>query len=202
MKKITLLLFTFFFTSLGFSQLPLEGFEGATFPPTNWAVFDIGVGSVNWSTNVNSCQGTLAAYMNRQNVGAGIPIAEYLATPSVNIPTNGELHFFSRSFTAGNAGTTYEVRLSSASSPQNNPGSYTVLLASYTEDQLSAVFNICDEHVIDLSAFAGQNVYISFVMKYTQPTAALSGDRWLLDNVQVIEKCLDPTALGATPLAT
>ena len=51
MRKITLLLFTFFFTSLGFSQLPLEGFEG-TFPPANWAVFDIGVGgTTNSSTN-------------------------------------------------------------------------------------------------------------------------------------------------------
>ena len=202
MRKITLLLFTFFFTSLGFSQLPLEGFEG-TFPPANWAVFDIGVGgTTNWSTNSNSCQEALAAYMNRQNIGAGISSAEYLATPSVPVQTNGELRFFSRTFTAGNAGTIYEVRLAPATSPQNDPASYTTLLASYTEDQLSAVFNVCDEHVINLSAYAGQNVYIAFVMKYTQPSAALSGDRWLLDNVQVIQKCLEPTAQGATPLAT
>jgi gliding motility-associated-like protein len=202
MRKITLLLFTFFFTSLGFSQLPLEGFEG-TFPPASWAVFDIGVGgTTDWSTNTNSCQGVFAAYMNRQNIGAGVSSAEYLSTPSVPVPANGELRFFSRSFTAGNAGTIYEVRLSPATSPQNDPASYTTLLASYTEDQLSAVFNVCDEHVINLAAYAGQNVYIAFVMKYTQPTAALSGDRWLLDNVQVIEKCLDPTAQGAAPLAT
>jgi gliding motility-associated-like protein len=202
MKKITLILFSFFFSSLGYSQLALEGFEG-TFPPTNWAVFDIGVGgSTDWATNTNSCQGTLAAYMNRQNIGQGVSSAEYLATSSFTVPVNGELRFFSRSFTAGNQGTTYEVRLATGASTQNLPASYNTLLATYTEDQLSAVFNVCDEHVINLAAFSGQTVYISFVMKYTQPGTNLSGDRWLLDNVQVIEKCLDPTTQGATPLAT
>jgi gliding motility-associated-like protein len=202
MKKITLLLFTFIFSSLGYSQLPLEGFEN-TFPPANWAVFDIGVGgTTDWSTNSNSCQGTLAAYMNRQNIAQGVSTAEYLSTPLINVPANGELRFFSRTFTAGNQGTTYEVRLATGSSPQNVPASYTTLLATYTEDQLSAVFNICDLHVINLAAYAGQNVYIAFVMKYTQPNNSLTGDRWLLDNVQVIEKCLDPTAQAAAPLAT
>lgn len=204
MRKITLLLLTFFFTSLGYAQLPLEGFEGTTFPPTSWAIFDNGVGAVNWSTNSNSCQGLLAAYMNRQNVGQGNSIAKYLATPSVLVPPNGELRFFSRTFTSGNQGTTYEVRLAPGSSAQNDPASYTTLLATYTEDQLSAIFNVCDEHVIDLAAlgYVGQNVYIAFVMKYTQPGTGISGDRWLLDNVQVIEKCLDPTAGTAAPLAT
>ena len=61
MRKITLLLFTFIFSFTGNSQgLPLEGFEGGTFPPTNWSVFDIGVGgTVDWSTNPNSCLGNL-----------------------------------------------------------------------------------------------------------------------------------------------
>lgn len=203
MKKKFLLSFFSLLSFLGYSQgLPLEGFEG-TFPPTNWAVFDINVGGItDWSTNVNSCQGSFAAYMNRQNIGIGVSSAEYLSTRSILVPPNGELRFFSRSFTAGNQGTTYEVRLANGASPQNDPASYTTLLASYTEDQLSAVFNVCDEHVINLSAFAGTNVYIAFVMKYTQPTAGLTGDRWLLDNVSVIEKCLDPTDLAAAPQAT
>lgn len=203
MKKKFLLSIFSLLSFLGFSQgLPLEGFEG-TFPPTNWAVFDIGVGgSVNWSTNTNSCQGVFAAYMNRQNIAQGVSTAEYLATPSILVPPNGELRFFSRTFTAGNQGTTYEVRLAQVSSPQNDPASYTTLLASYTEDQLSAVFNVCDEKIIDLTAYAGTNVYIAFVMKYTQPSGALTGDRWLLDNTTVIQKCLEPTGLAASPQAT
>ncbi len=202
MKKKLLLSFFSLFSFLGYAQLPLEGFEG-TFPPTNWAVFDINVGgTTDWATNPNSCQETLAAYMNRQNIAQGVSTEEYLATRLVQVPTNGELRFFSRTFTAGNQGTTYEVKLALGTSAQNVPASYTTTLATYTEDQLSAVFNICDEKVIDLTAFQGQNVYIAFVMKYTQPTGSLTGDRWLLDNVQVIEKCLDPTALAAAPLAT
>lgn len=122
MKKKFLLSIFSLLSFLGYSQaLPLEGFEGA-FPPTNWAVFDIGVGgNVNWSTNPNSCQGAVAAYMNRQNIAQGVSSAEYLSTPSVLVPVNGELRFFSRSFTAGNQGTTYEVRLAPATSPQNDP---------------------------------------------------------------------------------
>lgn len=202
MKKKFLLSFFSLLSFLGYSQgLPLEGFEG-TFPPTDWSVFDVGVGgSVNWATNANSCQELTAAYMNRQNIAAGVTSQEYLATKSFLVPTNGELRFFSRTFTAGNQGTLYQVKIAPATSPQNVPGSYTTLI-QYTEDELSAVFNVCDEKVIDLTAYAGTNVYIAFVMVYTQPSASLSGDRWILDNVQVIEKCLDPTALGAAPLAT
>ena len=204
MRKITLLLFTFIFSFTGNSQgLPLEGFEGGTFPPTNWSVFDIGVGgTVDWSTNPNSCQGTVAAYMNRQNIAQGVTSEEYLSTPSILVPLNGELRFFARTFTAGNTGTIYEVKLAPGTSNQNLPASYTTTLATYTEDQLSAVFNVCDEKVINLSAYAGTNVYIAFVMKYTQPTSSLTGDRWLLDNVQVVERCLDPAGLLAAPQAT
>ncbi len=202
MKKNLLLSFFSLFSFLGYAQLPLEGFEG-TFPPTDWAVFDINVGgATDWATNPNSCQGTLAAYMNRQNIAQGVTSEEYLATRLVTVPLNGELRFFSRTFTAGNQGTTYEVKLAPGTAAQNVPASYTTTLATYTEDQLSAVFNVCDEKVINLSAFAGTNVYIAFVMKYTQPSSTLTGDRWLLDNVQVIERCLDPTALAAAPLAT
>ena len=204
MRKITLLLFAFICSFTGYSQgLPLEGFEGTTFPPTDWAVFDIGVGgTVDWSTNPNSCQGTLAAYMNRQNLGQGSYTEEYLSTKLITVPANGQLRFFSRTFTAGNSGTLYEVKLAVGTSPQNVPASYTTTLATYTEDQLSAVFNVCDEKVIDLDAYVGQDVYIAFVMKYTQPGTILSGDRWLLDNVQVVEQCLDPTGLAAAPQAT
>lgn len=96
MKKKFLLSFFSLLSFLGYSQgLPLEGFEG-TFPPTNWAVFDTNVGgSVNWATNnTNQCQGAAAAYMNRQNIAQGVTSEEYLATPSFEVPVNGELRFF------------------------------------------------------------------------------------------------------------
>jgi gliding motility-associated-like protein len=204
MRKITLLLFTFFCSFLGYSQLALEGFEGAAFPPANWAAFDTGVGgTLNWSTNANSYQGLLAAYMNRQNIAPNVTAEEYLATPSVFIQPNAEIRFFSRTFTAGNAGTLYQVKIKPVSTgAQNDPNGY-ILLQEYTEDQLSAVFNVYEEKIINVPiAYQGLNVYVAFVMKNFQPTNNLSGDRWLLDNVQINEKCLDPTAGTAAPLAT
>ncbi|HLP63230.1 fibronectin type III domain-containing protein [Flavobacterium sp.] len=204
MRKITLLLFAFLSSFLGYSQLALEGFEGATFPPTNWATFDTGVGgTVDWSTNVNSYQGALAAYMNRQNIGAGVTTEEHLATPSVFVQPNSEIRFFSRTFTAGNAGTLYQVKIKPVTAgAQNDPNGY-ILLQEYNEDQLSAVFNVYEEKVINVPvAYEGLNVYIAFVMKNTQTGTGLNGDRWLLDNVQMNEKCLDPTALASAPLST
>jgi hypothetical protein len=41
-------------------------------------------------------------------------------------------------------------------------------------------------------------VYLAFVMEFTQPTTALDGDRWLIDDVQLITQCLDPTNLSVT----
>ena len=106
----------------------LEGFEGTTGPdltaPTTptpwtlasgtagnqWAVFDNGVGTnQRWGINNGTVTpptpplvyaGTNAAYMNRENVGQGNTSEDYLATPLVTIPPNGQLRFFTRTFTS------------------------------------------------------------------------------------------------------
>ncbi|OXA69909.1 hypothetical protein B0A58_15085, partial [Flavobacterium branchiophilum NBRC 15030 = ATCC 35035] len=125
MKKITLLLL-FLSSMLGYSQMALEGFENTTgpdaLPATNWtlgtgswAVFDNGVGTAErW--NINSSvstppfvyAGTNSAYMTRENIGAGNTSEDYLATPAVTIPANGQLKFFTRSFTSTILGTLYQ----------------------------------------------------------------------------------------------
>lgn len=195
MKKIIFTLLLAFYTVIGFSQVLFESFENTNGPDPapstnwtlgsgNWAVFDNNVGgTINWSTNLNSYSGAKCAYMNRQNMGMGITTEEYLATPMITVPINGELSFYSRTFTNGNQGTIYQVKIAFAGN-QTNPSGYT-LLAEYNEDQLSSYFSNYEEKVIDLSAYAGTQVCIAFVQKHTQPTASLSGDRWLLDNVLI-----------------
>ena len=197
MKKIIFSLSLVLYYALGFSQLLFENFENTTGPDAapstnwtlgsgNWAVFDNNVGgTTNWSINPNSYSGSIAAYMNRQNIGQGITTEEYLATPMVTVPANGKLEFYSRSFTAGNQGTLYQVKVASASNAQNLPASYTILLEEFGEDQISPAFSLYWKKTFDLSGFAGQNIYIAFVKKYTQPTGAITGDRWLLDDVSV-----------------
>jgi hypothetical protein len=215
MKKITLLLLFLFLSVSGYSQMAVEGFESTTGPDAlpstnwtlgtgNWAVFDNGIGlGQRWGINSTVTtppivyQGANAAYVSRENIGQGNTSEDFLATPLVTIPTNGQLHFYTRSFSSANQGTIYQIRVAPASSLQTNPAAYTTI-QTWTEAQLTSTFNIYEEKVVNLSAYANQQVYVSFVMVFTQPTTALGGDRWLVDNVSIVEQCLDPTNLTAT----
>ena len=123
MKKITLLLLFILFSVTGYSQFS-EGFESTTGPDAlpstnwtlgsgNWAVFDNGVGTVQrWGNTLvgTAFQGDNAAYVNRENLGTeGLVSQDYLSTPLVTIPANGQLRFFARSFASGNQGTLYQI---------------------------------------------------------------------------------------------
>ncbi|CCB68562.1 Protein of unknown function precursor; putative adhesin [Flavobacterium branchiophilum FL-15] len=219
MKKITLLLL-FLSSMLGYSQMALEGFENTTgpdaLPATNWtlgtgswAVFDNGVGTAErW--NINSSvstppfvyAGTNSAYMTRENIGAGNTSEDYLATPAVTIPSNGQLKFFTRSFTSTNLGTLYQIKVKLVSAGAQNVTTGYTQVQQWDETTLNTTFNIYEEKTVDLSAYSGQQVYVAFVMKYTQPaTGTVPGDRWLVDNARIIAQCLPPTALTATAIA-
>jgi len=155
MKKITLLLVAFCFSICGYSQLALEGFESTTGPDAlpstnwtlgtgNWAVFDNAVGTTQrWGINNTVAtppivfQGANAAYINRETMNIGDVSEDFLATPLVNIPVNGQLHFFTRSFAAGNQGTVYQIRVAPASASQTNPAAYTVIQQWTEADCLS-----------------------------------------------------------------
>jgi len=216
MKKITLLLLTLCFSVCSYSQLALEGFESTTGPDAgtnwtlgtgNWAVFDNGVGTgQRWG--VNSTVGTPpvvfaganAAYVNRETMNVGDISEDFLATPLVNIPVNGQLHFYTRMFASGNQGTVYQIRVAPSTASQTNPAAYTVI-QQWTEADLTAVFNIYEEKVVNFPAiYHNQQVYVSFVKVHHQEVAGLagSGDRWLVDNVSIDQQCLNPTTLVAT----
>ncbi|HEX9980440.1 MAG TPA: fibronectin type III domain-containing protein, partial [Flavobacterium sp.] len=214
MKKIIFLIFVFFLSLHGYSQFT-EGFEDTTGPDlvtdqwdlgstglgSNgiWGVFDNGVGTVqNWMTNSgagNVYEGLNAAYVNREFVGAGNTSRDYLATPRITIPANGQLRFFTRTTVVSDNGTIYKIMVST-SPVQNDPSAYT-LVTQFTELELNAVYNIYEEKVVDLDAYAGQEVYVAFVMENTQETGGLEGDRWLVDNVRVVPQCVNPTNLTA-----
>jgi len=204
MKKIILLLLISFFSFSGYSQLALEGFESGI--PSTWAVFDNGVGT-NQSWGINNAvatpptvyQGNNAAYINRENLGTeGLTSQDYLATPLVTIPTNGQIRFFTRSFANGNQGTKYQIRVAPSTASQTNPSAY-VLVQEWDETSLNATFNIYEEKIVSLSAYANQQVYVSFVRVHTQLAGGINGagDRWLVDNVSIVQQCLDPTGLAA-----
>ena len=192
MKRITLVILLFLLTGVGYSQYT-ENFESGI--PTDWAVFNNGFGSNTWTTTTSVttpptvCEGSTAAFMNaRQNIGAGNTSENWLVSKQVLVPANGQLFFSTRSTISGPNNTTYEIRLSTTS--QTNTGSF-LTIQSWTEAELNETFNICEDKQVNLAGFAGNNVYIAFVIVMNQPTAGLTGDRWIVDDVRLVEQCID-----------
>jgi gliding motility-associated-like protein len=201
MKKLLLLLLMFASFNV-FGQVLSENFEGGTFPPTGWATFETGTGTAagpSWE------QTSLAAFtyggvgksalINRENVATGKAI-DWMVTSQVTVPVNGQLRFFTKTIQSGIQGSLFDIKISTAS--QTNPADFTNLI-SWNEGTLTATHNVYEEKVIDLSATypAGTPIYIAFVMSND------FGDRWLIDNVNVVEKCDTPlpvlTATNMTP---
>jgi gliding motility-associated-like protein len=203
MKKITLLLIALIFSLSGYSQLALENFEGATFPPTGWNTVHISPGAEVWDVTLSGvCFGAQSAFIDRENLGPiGNNSKDYLTTPLFTVPANGQLKFSTRSSIPGDTGTLYQVRVSTAANGQSNTAGFT-LLQTYTENTLSASVTVCEEKTINLTAFIGQQIYISFVKDYTQTVSGPSGDSWILDNVRVVSQCLNPTVQTAIALST
>ena len=197
MKRIIILILTIVFSTNSFAQLANESFEAVIFPPTtpgNWAVFDNGVSgtpNVNWSTNANANSGVKAAFMSRQFAMPSGSISEdYLATPAVNVPNNGQLKFFTRTLLAGiQSGTNYliKVKLTSAGA-QNDPNGY-VLVQTWNDTNFLTNYQVYEEKTINLTA--GTQVYIAFVLQQTA-TGVPIGNRWLIDDVKVVSNCVSP----------
>ncbi|WP_035676781.1 choice-of-anchor J domain-containing protein, partial [Flavobacterium limnosediminis] len=212
MKKITLVIFMLLLSLLGFAQLP-EGFESGI--PATWSVSNNGVGpaSQDWvatnSATYPAHGGTQHALANRGSLPAGATSENWLVTPSVAVPTNGQLRFWTRMTLSGDNGTFYQLRVSTTS--QTNQASFTTV-QQWTETQLetamlaggSTAYNVYGEIVQSLSAYGGQNIYLAFVRVNTNTTAApaTTGDRWLIDDINIVQQCQSPIALNATSVTS
>ncbi len=225
MKKIILLILLSFISFAGFAQDINEGFEGA--PATAdgtgaWALptsAGQGFGSwlvrdnrntpplgINWRSGVAPLNppntGTNCAFVDRENTGAGVLSEEWLITPQINVGANRQLRFFTRQGFSGDLGTRYQVRVSS-SPDQTDLSAFTTILADYSEFDLSTITadqQDYEEKIINLT-FTGPR-YFAFVKVFTQPGPATSGDKWLIDDVKTIERCIDPIApLGVTNIS-
>ncbi|MBS7786114.1 gliding motility-associated C-terminal domain-containing protein [Flavobacterium sp. CYK-55] len=214
MKKLILFFFVALYSLVGQAQLN-EGFEGApaaadasgiwALTSGNWLVRDNRTNTgQNWKKNVPphaSYQGTDCAFIDRENTGQGVLAEEWLISPLISaIPASSQFRFFTRQTLAGDTGTKYQIRVSSSPN-QDDLASFTVL-QEYTETQLSTLTADqldYEEKIINLT-FTGSR-YFAFVKVFTQPGAATSGDRWLVDNVRIIQRCPDPSALSVvTPI--
>jgi gliding motility-associated-like protein len=188
MKKL-LLFFMSFFTFFAFGQLS-EEFESATFPPPGWVVTDNGIGTVqSWGRNTilpnQWTIGVASAMSTREGSVPGLA-QDWLITPQVTVPANGQVRFFARSVSGGEQGSVYKVMLSTT---DQNIASFTTTLATYTELQINETG--FQQFFVLLDAYANQNVHIAFVHEVTGGL----GDRWILDKVKVDRQCLQPANL-------
>lgn len=188
-----------------------EDFEGTSMPDYvsddwvlgsgTWKVFDNGIGTVqNWQPyTITSLvyAGLRSAYVQRENVTDGTFAEDWLVTPAVQVPADGQLRFFTRKAIGTNNGTQYTVRISQAS--QTNPTDFVVLQTwddSNINSNQTAPFY--EQKVIDLSAYefavTGLPVHIAFVMTND------NGNRWLVDNVFVDQRCEESTNLFVTSI--
>lgn len=178
MKKIycflALLLATF-----SHSQTVIEDFENGI-PPT-WAIFETGTGvSQSWSANTNPlivCQGNGCAFLNRENVVDGTMAIDWLVSPLIPVPANGKLFFTTKDIQVGVQGSLYSVKVSTTS--QTDVNTFTTV-ASWDESTLASTANSCEQKEINLSTYAGQNIYLAFVMEND------NGDRWIIDYIRQI----------------
>src|SRR5690606_18188872 len=168
----------------------------------DWMIFDNGVGSVNWQLNTGpfpAYSTPNAAFITNQNVGAGNTSVDYLATPLVPMPTNAQLRFMTRTTSAGDQGTIYQIRAAPSTADPSLISSYSTLVVEYDEADLTHPTNITTyiEKVVSIPASVGPSAYIAFVKIFTHPAGPLTGDRWLVDDVLIVSECFTPTGLNA-----
>ncbi len=180
------------FSVCAFAQLPLEDFE--TWPPTGWGIYDNGSGTTDsWIQSEENnifyppYAGTYAAFIDNENVPDTNPVPQdWLVTTQFTVPNNPQLRFFSRLTMDGNSGGLYRIMISNLAD-QSDLASYTQVI-EWTELEINATQDEYEEKLVSLpETLIGQQVYVAFVM------VADEGDRWLVDNVSVVEQCLAPT---------
>lgn len=166
-----------------------EGFEGGVVPPTGWTSFlgtnGLGTG-FNWEPSTASAHsGTTSAYV-RYEASGGVN-EDWLVSPQITVPlTATTLSYWDRESYTQDYFTQYSVRVSTTS--QTTHASFTSV-STYAEDATTPT--TWKNKTIDLSAYAGQSVYIAFVM--TQD----DGDNWFLDDIAFISNCSGTPAAGS-----
>ncbi|MPT34153.1 MAG: hypothetical protein E2604_03455, partial [Flavobacterium sp.] len=207
MKKITLLIFMSLLSFVGFSQVFPEGFEGTAFPPTGpggtWVISHngIGMGPANGNlwirTPLNSTTspphtGNYAAMVERVNIGNGNTEEDWLISPLVTAPANGQLRFYAQHGRAGDQGSKLQIRVSTTS--QTNLSTFTTQIIELSETAISPTPGTYVEQVVNFNNLvpANQQIYIAFVRVHTQNGASADGDRFLIDDINLVQQCLDP----------
>ncbi len=185
-----------FFTECGnVTNFPFtEGFENVNFPPNCWAVFRgaNGLGTnEDWERATNglfstsSHTGEGAAFIQYENVPDGEFAEDWLVTPAIVLPNaTASISYYEKQGYGTVYNSQYALKISTTS--QTDRTSFTDLV-SYDESGFSPYYS---QRTVDLSNYAGQTVYLAFVMTND------GGDNWYIDDVEI-----DGTVATEAPVA-
>lgn len=148
-----------------------EGFEDATFPPTNWQKVSV-LGAKEWvRTTTKKLSGDASAFMDYETTGG----EDWLITPKVLVASDDSLVFWvSKRFSSSYPPDSLLVKVSSTDSAVAN---FTTTVYSVEVNSLSST--TWTRVSVSLSSFAGQNVFIAFEHKDTD------GNGVYLDDVRI-----------------
>ena len=140
-----------------------EGFEGTTFPPTDWTSIHVS-GSSAWTRSTGTGAGSSTAFAYRQEVSGGYE--DYLITPKLEPKSGEQLSFYLASYYASSfAGTTLTIKVSTTT-PEI--ASFTDLTSWTSGSSGTFGTNGSSDWVkktVDVSAYVGQQIYIAFHAK-------------------------------------
>ena len=168
-----------------------EGFESATFPPEEWSTIHVS-GNNSWARSTSyHHNGNACAYAHWASAGHN----NYMITPKLEPQSGESLSFFvsAQSY----SGTTLYVKVSTTT-PEAS--AFSTTLATYTTGSSGTIGTTSDtnfvEKIIDVSSYAGQQIYIAFHIVDSN-----GGDIYIDDVTGVtlyVPACPKPTGLTAT----
>ncbi|MBS4015017.1 MAG: choice-of-anchor J domain-containing protein [Candidatus Latescibacteria bacterium] len=152
---LIVMLVSLVFTIPAFAQLLSEGFEGATFPPDGWVVYNNDGGTQQWQRSTTAPRTGLAHASCRWETST-LQNNDWLITPQIGIPTTGGvLKFWYRTSSSSTPIDQLVIRLSNSG---NAPANFTVVLDSFEVNNTTY-----QEKVISLNTYNNQNIYLAFI---------------------------------------
>jgi hypothetical protein len=153
-----------------------EDFEDGI--PGDWTIFanEFSTGNTPWQAFTQGALGNVARSSWSSAVPEGEVSEDYLATPLLSLGAGAYVQFDAAEAFSGEFGSEYEVLVSTTSA--DDPAAYATV-ASYTESDFPLPADGAATFTVDLSAYAGQSVYIAFLHRQND------GDVFYLDNVGV-----------------
>ena len=148
-----------------------EGFEGV-FPPAGWTTVDVAGASYQWQQSTSSVHtGSYSAFINYDCSGYS---EDWLITPQIAIQSNDSIYFWMDCYDFGWSPDDTYLKVSTT---DNQPASFTTTLWHIWEG--GGYVDGWTQYAVDLSAYAGQSVYLAF--QHTD----VCGDGIFIDDVSV-----------------